>query len=117
MPTRLWTFFCDTQDVLLYGNKPKQNVLDYWASLINSESFEMAMTYMKILPRDEVPGEAGRDTVVQLLLNEDSLDRAFNYLEILPDEFVPAKEIVDAVEKRYQNQKCFLYLKKIFTKQ
>jgi hypothetical protein len=101
--TRFWVFLCDTQDILLFSNKPKENVIDYWKSVLSTENYEMALTFMNIMPKELMPGEIVRDTIVERLLNENTYEKAFDYLAMLPDEFIPAQAIVDVIEQKYQS--------------
>ena len=101
LEAHFWKFLCDSQDILVSKNKPKQEEVDYWKSLLNSEAYQMALTYMKLIPKEQLPSEAIRDTIVQRLLNENSYDIACEYLSMLPDNQIPAKEIMDVVEKTY----------------
>ena len=102
--TCFWILLRDTQDILLFGNAPKQEAIDYWASVLNTENYEMALTYFNIMPKEFTPNEIVRDTIVEKLLNENTYEKAFDYLAILPDEFIPAQAIVDVIEQKYQSR-------------
>ena len=50
-----WKFFADAQDILLFGNEPSQETINYWAARIGGESSQLALEYMNILPDDLIP--------------------------------------------------------------
>jgi len=59
----LWRFFSDAQDILLFGNHPKQETIDYWISKLNGETFLLTLEYMDTLPNELVPASPIMDAI------------------------------------------------------
>jgi hypothetical protein len=58
MMPQVWRFFADAQDILLSGNKPKQETLDYWIARLEGQNCELALEYMNLLPNELIPAGA-----------------------------------------------------------
>ena len=50
-----WQFFKDAQDILLFGQSPKPETINYWVSKLDGDTFLLALEYMNILPDDLIP--------------------------------------------------------------
>ncbi len=49
-PEVLWTFFSDALNILLSGNVPDKEAIDYWTALLNTDYYKLAIEYMAFLP-------------------------------------------------------------------
>jgi hypothetical protein len=61
----MWQFFKDAQDVLLYGQNPKPETINYWVSKLKGDTFALAIEYMNILPDDLLPSKSLMDAIEQ----------------------------------------------------
>ncbi|MBN2589073.1 MAG: hypothetical protein JXA96_04370 [Sedimentisphaerales bacterium] len=53
-PKVLWTFFSDALDILLLGNQPAQEVIEYWNALLDTDYYGLAIEYKKFLPDENL---------------------------------------------------------------
>jgi hypothetical protein len=84
-----WQFFKDAQDILLFGQTPKSETIDYWISKLNGDTFALALEYMDILPDDFIPSKSLMDALEQryndlLLQTQKSIDKAL--ADVNPDK-------------------------------
>jgi hypothetical protein len=59
----LWPFFTDAQDILLFGNTPSQETIDYWVARMQGETLPLALEYMALLRDELIPVGALTDAV------------------------------------------------------
>lgn len=51
-------FFKDAQDVFLFGQSPKPEIIEYWVSTLQGDTYLLALEYMNILPDDLLPADS-----------------------------------------------------------
>ncbi|MBN1973776.1 MAG: HEAT repeat domain-containing protein [Sedimentisphaerales bacterium] len=59
----LWQFFKDAQDILLAGQSPKLETIDYWISKLEGDTLKLALEYIEILPYDLIPSKSLMDSI------------------------------------------------------
>ena len=54
----MWQFVKEAQDILLYGQTPKYETIEYWSTKLQGDTYLLALEYMNILPDDLLPVES-----------------------------------------------------------